>query len=125
MGERCKTCKHDSKPWYEEPCDSCCGAHSGYEPINLQPTCNKLATDCISRQAAIDALEKELSAKYNNIALAVGFIGAKSIIENVPSAQPDNDMIHLQKEQAYLQGWEEGREALREEMWEDGRDRLD
>lgn len=29
--------------------------------------------------------------------------------------QPDNDMIHLQKEQAYLQGWEEGRKALREE----------
>lgn len=41
------------------------------------------------------------------------------------SAQPDNDMIHLQKEQAYLQGWEEGRKALREEIWEDGRDRLD
>lgn len=33
-----------------------------------------------------------------------------------PSAQPDNDMIHLQKEQAYLQGWEEGREALRKEQ---------
>lgn len=41
------------------------------------------------------------------------------------SAQPDNDMIHLQKEQAYLQGWEEGREALRKEIWENGRDRLD
>ena len=40
-------------------------------------------------------------------------------------AQPDNDMIHLQKEQAYWQGWEEGREALRKEIWEDGRDRLD
>lgn len=33
-----------------------------------------------------------------------------------PSAQPDNDMIHLQKEQAYLQGWEEGREALRKKQ---------
>ena len=44
---------------------------------------------------------------------------------SLPSVQPDNDMIHLQKEQAYLQGWEEGREALRKEMWEDGRDRLD
>ena len=41
------------------------------------------------------------------------------------AAQPDNDMIHLQKEQAYLQGWEEGRKALRKEIWEDGRDRLD
>ena len=25
-------------------------------------------------------------------------------------------MIHLQKEQAYMQGWEEGRKALREEL---------
>ena len=33
-----------------------------------------------------------------------------------PSTQTDNDMIHLQKEQAYLQGWEEGREALRKEQ---------
>ena len=28
------------------------------------------------------------------------------------SAQPDADMIHLQKEQAYMQGWEDGRKAL-------------
>ena len=42
----------------------------------------------------------------------------------LPSAPPD-DMIHLQKEQAYLKGWEEGREALRKEMWEDEQDRLD
>lgn len=34
-------------------------------------------------------------------------------LKKVPPAQPDNDMIHLQKEQSYLQGWEEGREALR------------
>ena len=44
MSEKCKTCKHDSKPWHEEPCDSCCGAHSGYE------------ADLISRQDAIDVL---------------------------------------------------------------------
>lgn len=29
------------------------------------------------------------------------------------AAEPDNDIIHLQKEQAYLQGWEEGRKALK------------
>ena len=23
MGNKCKTCKHNKKPWYEEPCDSC------------------------------------------------------------------------------------------------------
>lgn len=53
-----------------------------------------------------------------------GTIPSEVITGELPSAQPDNDMIHLQKEQAYLQGWEEGREALRKEMWEDGRDRL-
>lgn len=26
----CKTCKHDSLSWYDEPCDSCCG-FSGWE----------------------------------------------------------------------------------------------
>lgn len=29
-----------------------------YEEPNLQPTCNQLAIDCISRQAAIDVLQK-------------------------------------------------------------------
>ena len=33
-------------------------------------------------------------------------------IEEIPSAQPDKDMIHLQKEQAYMQGWEDGRKVL-------------
>lgn len=27
----CNTCKHNNLPWYEEPCDSCCRAHDGYE----------------------------------------------------------------------------------------------
>lgn len=44
-----------------------------------------------------------------------GLNRATRIIECLPSAEPDNDMIHLQKEQAYLQGWEEGREALKQE----------
>lgn len=35
-------------------------------------------------------------------------------------AKPDNDLIHLQKEQAYLQGWEEGRKALRKEIGKAG-----
>ena len=33
---RCDTCKYDNLPWYDEPCDSCCGAHSGYEPIDTE-----------------------------------------------------------------------------------------
>lgn len=27
----CDTCKHNDKEWDEEPCDGCCGNHSGYE----------------------------------------------------------------------------------------------
>ena len=42
----------------------------------------------------------------------------------LPSAQPDDEMIHLQKEQVYMQGWEDGQKALREEIWERERDRL-
>ena len=48
--------------------------------------------DLISRQAAIDALEKELSAKYNRRELAIGFVGVKSILENLPSAQPEPEI---------------------------------
>lgn len=48
----------------------------------------------------------------------------KDEIKNAPilimavndSAQPDK---------TYEQGWKDGREALRKEMWQDGRDRLD
>lgn len=39
-----------------------------------------------------------------------------AIKHHVPSAQQSNE---------YQQGWFEGRKALREEIWEDGRDRLD
>ena len=42
--------------------------------------------------------------------------GAIELLEEMPSAQPSDD---------YERGWHDGREALREEMWEDGRDRLD
>ena len=100
------------------------------------------ACDLIDREAAIDAIYHHLPS--------VSRTRARTMLHEVPSAQPDcsdcikhggdwdcdhvhchkgkqpdNDMIHLQKEQAYFQGWEEGRKALREEIWEDGRDRLD
>ena len=47
-----------------------------------------MSDDLISRQAAIDAFEKELSAKYNKREFAIGFVGVKSILENLPSVQP-------------------------------------
>ena len=54
----------------------------GLPPVqpNLQPTCNKLATDCISRQAVLDWLNDE----WDGMVLSV-FDG----IRNLPSAQPE------------------------------------
>ena len=37
-------------------------------------------------------------------------------IDELPPAQPSDE---------YSKGWHDGRKALREEIWEDGRDRLD
>ena len=45
--------------------------------------------DLIDRQEAIDEFEKELSGKYNGREMAIGFVGVKSIIDNLPSAQPN------------------------------------
>lgn len=32
LAMKCDSCKHRDLNWWEEPCDSCCPAHSGYEP---------------------------------------------------------------------------------------------
>ena len=53
-------------------------------------------SDPIDRQAAIDTFEKELSAKYNRRELAIGFVGIKSILENLPSAQPTLDGYNIE-----------------------------
>ena len=98
-------------------------------------TSNALKTlDCISRQAAIDAFDLR-----DDAFLLVAII--KSKIKNLPSAQPVldewctdckeydqerhccprwnrvirtalDDAIHLQKEQAYMQGYEDARKEL-------------
>lgn len=52
---------------------------------NLQPTCNQLATDCISRQAAIDYVDDVPYIKdHPNIALLW-----KAWVEQLPAAQPE------------------------------------
>lgn len=48
---------------------------------NLQPTCNQLATDTISRQAAIDAVCKYCEYYYNENVI--------QRIKEIPSAQPE------------------------------------
>lgn len=81
----------------------------------------------ISCQAAIDKFEKELSAKYNRREFAIGFVGIKSILENLPSAQPTYTDVEIQKmqdleqaqiEKAYQLGYEDGeKDAQPEQRW--------
>ena len=57
---------------------------------NLQSTCNQLATDTISRQAAIDAINNHLRrtdvpASYPGIVSAL-----TEWLNELPSAQPDS-----------------------------------
>ena len=80
------------------------------EQQDLQPTCNQLATDCIRRQAAIDALwgEREKLDAYMDKCLKTELfalrLGTKvernrieediEIIKELPSAQPDwNELL--------------------------------
>ncbi len=92
--------------------------------------------DLISRRAAIDALYT--AAEHWNIAepyhegMRTGFLNAARIVLSLPSAQSYTDgeiqtmqdLEQAQLDKAYELGWEEGREALRREIWEDERDRL-
>lgn len=59
---------------------------------NLQPTCNQLATDCISRQTAIDAVHKNydtiLDFKSDGRTVADSF---EDIINTLPSAQSERE----------------------------------
>ncbi|MBE5996566.1 MAG: hypothetical protein E7240_04315 [Lachnospiraceae bacterium] len=102
----------------------------------LQLTCNPLATDCIDRQAAIDALDKHFEERLrlfdydsyeqaddNTRRVCDGIADAIEVVDNLPSAQLDPDMIHLQKEQAYMQGYEDGQAALRADLWDRERER--
>lgn len=76
-----------------------------YSLPDIEGRCNRV-NDLIWRSDAIIAITGEpTDAHYPSWYV--------DKLKKVPPAQPDNDMIHLQKEQSYLQGWEEGREALR------------
>ena len=79
-----------------------------------------MMSDLISRQAAIECLsnlrcgancfDEEERSQYTALSHAI------AEIELVPSARPSDD---------YNRGWEDGQNAVREEQWENGRDRLD
>lgn len=58
---------------------------------NLQPTCNQLATDCISRQAAIDCLQDEFSIhdKRDVITVQQYIQRVNMRLRTLSSAQPE------------------------------------
>jgi len=81
--------------------------------------------DLIDRETTLKDIEKirqnvqMLDDTQRASIIMTGIHLCEKAMKNQPSIQLDNDMIHLQKEQAYLKGWEEGREALRKEMKKD------
>ena len=68
-------------------------AISALRAQDLQSTCNQLATDCVSRQAAIDAvisLCDDCDSGYCGSCRVNDFVGeknARNVLEDLPSAQ--------------------------------------
>ena len=94
----CDTCEYNSLDWHEEPCESCTGADNHWKPPTQSNTSKALeALDCISRAAAIDAIQaeadeaKEVWSEFDDES-AFGQMNAHSrdidIIKRLPSAQP-------------------------------------
>ena len=105
--------------------------------------------DLISRQAAIDAVNEWLKLYVINRTMS-NATSIQDILRQLPSAQPEADewchdckeydkehhccprwnrviktaLADAQPDKTYEQGWKDGREALRKEIWEDERDRL-
>lgn len=48
---------------------------------------------------------------YTNNSRLIPSFRVKQWLDHLPSGQPDKDLIHLQKEQAYMQGYEDGRKS--------------
>ena len=95
----CDTCEYNSLDWHEEPCESCTGADNHWKPPTQSNTSKALeALDCISRAAAIDAIQaeadeaKEVWSEFDDES-AFGQMNAHSrdidIIKRLPSAQPE------------------------------------
>lgn len=73
-------------------------------------------SDLISREEVLDYIDNmpsELNAEGHRMIRRIRL--TEYITDTLPSAESE----------AYNLGWKEGREALRKEIWEDGRDRLD
>lgn len=73
---------------------------------------NDLVNDCISRQAALTALNGCTEIFLNNLPPTIYKADAVEAVKALPSAQPVED-IHREKEQAYYCGYEDGAKAAR------------
>lgn len=69
---------------------------------DLQPTCNQLATDCISRQAAIDAViaeGRDVESHYLESERIIHEADAVEAISMLPSAEPKKGRWILRHEE--------------------------
>lgn len=68
-------------------------------------------SDLISRQQAIEALYGCTDVYINNLPVLVDKADAIATIRNLPSTHPPipTEDLHREKEQAYMQGYEDGR----------------
>ena len=62
---------------------------------NLQPTCNNLATDTISRQEAIDIVRKLSVKEVTPAYMLIDKTDAMTELMMLPSAQPDNRLSKI------------------------------
>ena len=94
-----------------QPSSSC--AHENDQ--DLQQTCNNLATDTISRQEAIDALDGEIEITGRTNAEAVkGYVRlVKDRLERLPSAQPD---LSSYSDKLWRNAYDRGRKEAMEEI---------
>ena len=82
----------------------------------------KKMNDLISRKAILKHIEKirqgvqMMDDTHRASIIMNGMDMCEKAVRNQPSTQPSDE---------YDRGWKEGREALKEEMWEYVRDRLD
>ena len=78
------------------------------DALNLQPTCNQLATDCINRQTAIDAFDgtkvDEIDCTEYDIGYNDGIDFAVSKLSVLPSAQSERD-IPMQPNETIDSSW--------------------
>ena len=84
MSDRCKACKHDSKEWYELPCDYCCGAHSGYEPKENGMYIKR--EDAIRAIAEQDMFAEQMNSDYASDDIKDYIESARDLLSDVPSA---------------------------------------